>query len=180
MTALTGAPATATDIAPPATGAAGPGASKINPVTGLSTDYLNHFNEAIMVLELLSAMPECVDEFLAWRPMSYKDHFATSRFKERELAIAAYDAAEPTARQSLDTVADTMNAILTATREAMQLNLMPASAGALAHQATTWLRPLVARAGAIINGQLVYQTCDTNDEAPQLAVDRLFERLSRG
>jgi hypothetical protein len=154
--------------------------ANINPKTGLATDYLNHFNEAIMVLDLLSAMPECVDEFLAWRPITYKEHFATSRFKERELAIAAYDAADQTARQSLDTVADTMNAILTATREAMELNLAPQSTGALARQATLWLKPLVARAGAIINGQFVYQTCDTADEAPQLAVDRLFEKPPHG
>ena len=28
--------------------------ANINPVTGLATDYLNHFNEAIMLLEMLS------------------------------------------------------------------------------------------------------------------------------
>jgi hypothetical protein len=154
--------------------------ANINPKTGLATDYLNHFNEAIMVLELMSDMPECVDEFMAWGPITYKEHFATSRFKERDLAIAAYDAADPTARQSLDAVADTMNAILGATHEAMQLNLAPDSAGALARQATTWLRPLVARAGAIINGHFVYETCDTSEEAPQLTVDRLLEKLSHG
>jgi hypothetical protein len=154
--------------------------ANINPKTGLATDYLNHFNEAIMVLELLSPMPECVDEFLAWRPISYQEHFATSHFKGRDLAIAAYDAAEPTARHALDTVADTMNAILVATREAMELNLTPASAGALAQQASNWLKPLVARAGAIINGQFIYQTCDTAQEAPQLFVDRLFEHPPAG
>jgi hypothetical protein len=149
--------------------------ANINPRTGLATDYLNHFNEAIMVLEMVTAMPECVEDFLAWRTLSYQDHFAASHFKGRDLAIAAYEQADPTARQSLDTVADTMNTILTATREALQTGLTADAAGALAQQATMWLKPLVARAGAIINGQFVYQSCDTATEAPQLAVDRLLE-----
>ena len=50
-----------------------------------------------------------------------------------------------------------MNTILTATREALQTGLTSEAAGALAQQATMWLKPLVARAGAIINGQFVYQ-----------------------
>ena len=49
--------------------------ANINPLTGLATDYLNHFNEAIMLLEMLSSCPECRDDFLVWRPMSYREHF---------------------------------------------------------------------------------------------------------
>src|SRR5450830_1066934 len=73
-------------------------AANINPRTGLATDYLNHFNEAIMLLEMLSSCPDCRDDFLGWRPMSYREHFEASRFKGRVLAIAAYDAADPSLR----------------------------------------------------------------------------------
>jgi hypothetical protein len=34
--------------------------ANINPRTRLATDYLNHFNEAIMLLYMLSSAPECV------------------------------------------------------------------------------------------------------------------------
>ena len=51
--------------------------TNINPVTGLATDFLNHFNEAIMLLEVLPMAPECKADILAWRPMSYREHFAT-------------------------------------------------------------------------------------------------------
>ena len=47
--------APATTASPVTSGRTGP---NINPVTGLSTDYLNHFTEAIMLLELLPADPE--------------------------------------------------------------------------------------------------------------------------
>jgi hypothetical protein len=148
--------------------------ANINPATGLATDYLNHFNEAIMLLEMLSAMPDCAEDFLAWRPMSYCDHFAASRFKDRELAIAAYDIANHAARQRLDELADAMNAILQATREAVMFS--PQAAGALAVQAAGSLKPLVARAGAVINGHHICPVEETEDDVPQAAIDALFQR----
>ena len=59
--------------------------ANINPVTGLATDYLNHFNEAIMMLELIPAMPECVDDLMGWRVMSYCEHFMSTHQKHRDL-----------------------------------------------------------------------------------------------
>src|SRR5437764_1337072 len=90
-------------------------AANINPKTGLATDYLNHFNEAIMLLDLLPNTPECIVELIGWEPLSYQEHFAASHFKDKDLAIAAYEAAEPAARGRLDELADTMNALLVAT-----------------------------------------------------------------
>ena len=79
--------------------------------------------------------------------------FRASRFKGRDLAIAAYDAADPSLRGCLDTLAGTMTAVLEATRAAMSADLPPESRGALAERAAAWLKPLVARAGAVINGE---------------------------
>ena len=147
--------------------------ANINPATGLATDYLNHFNEAIMLLEMLSSCPECRDDFLVWRPMSYREHFESSRFKGRVLAIAAYDAADPSLRGCLDTLAGTMTAVLEATRAAMGSDMAPESAVALAERAASLLRPLVARAGAVINGE------DADDVGvpvtPQAVVDALMK-----
>ncbi len=69
--------------------------ANINARTGLATDYLNHFNEAIMLLEMLSPARTASRNFSPGGPMSYREHFEASRFKSRELAIAAYDAAAP-------------------------------------------------------------------------------------
>ena len=82
--------------APRAPASGGPAATRlaeanINPATGLATDYLNHFNEAVMLLEMLPSCPECLEDFLAWRPLSYREHFEGSHFKGRDLAIAAYE-----------------------------------------------------------------------------------------
>jgi hypothetical protein len=127
-------------------------AANINPTTRLATDYMNHFNEAIMLLEMIPAMPECTDDFLLWEPLSYPEHFLQSNFKGRDLAIAAYEAADPVIRTRFDKLCDSMTAILTAIRKAMSDNDQSETRIRLAEQATGWLKPLVAQAGGIING----------------------------
>src|SRR5476651_2090714 len=89
-------------------------AANINPRTGLATDYLNHFNEAIMLLEMIPDMPECAEDFLTWSPLSYAEHFWASNFKARDLAIEAYELADPRIRTEFDNIANTMTSILTA------------------------------------------------------------------
>src|SRR5271170_4604192 len=79
-------------------------AANINPRTGLATDYLNHFNEAIMLLEMIPDMPDCAEDFLIWQPLSYREHSPASNFRARELAIAAYDSADPAIRGEFDAI----------------------------------------------------------------------------
>jgi hypothetical protein len=67
-----------------------PGMPNINPSTGLSTDYLNHFTEAVMALEMAADIPECLDDLRAWQPKTYLEHFAASRFSNRDAVIRAY------------------------------------------------------------------------------------------
>ncbi len=148
--------------------------ANINPATGLATDYLNHFNEAIMLLEMLADSTDCVDDFLAWQPMSYRDHFAASCFKARDMAIAAYETADPALRDCLDTLAGTMTAVLKATGAAMKTNMPPEATAALAGQAAFLLRPLVARAGAVINGESEAGMHDA--ETRQILIDGLMKR----
>src|ERR1700749_3529936 len=95
-------------------------AANINPRTGLATDYLNHFNEAIMLLEMIPDIPECAEDFLAWRPLSYAEHFTASSFKARDLAIATYQSADARIRAEFDSITDAMTAILTAVGAAMR------------------------------------------------------------
>ena len=127
-------------------------AANINPRTGLATDYLNHFNEAVMLLEMIPDMPDCAEDFLQWRPLSYPEHFTASNFKARDLAIEAYEAADPTVRAEFDHVTGTMTSILTAVGDAMREAQQDATRTKLAEQATSWVKPLVTTAGGIING----------------------------
>jgi hypothetical protein len=143
-------------------------AANINPATGLATDYLNHFNEAIMLLEMVPSMPECADDFLDWQPMSYIEHFTVSTFKRRDLAVAAYETADTMTRTRFDEACARMHAILMAVRDGMQMSRQDSTRIRLAEQATRWLKPLVAQAGGIING---IERTDTQDSEPQSDID---------
>jgi len=127
-------------------------AANINPRTGLATDYLNHFNEAIMLLEMVPDMPECSEDFLAWCPLSYREHFMASNFKARDLAISAYEAADPDIRTEFEQITDTMTTILSAVGAAMREANRDTTRAKLAEQAVGWLKPLVSAAGGVING----------------------------
>jgi hypothetical protein len=127
-------------------------AANINPRTGLATDYLNHFNEAVMLLEMIPDMPECAEDFLGWTPLSYAEHFVASNFKARELAIEAYEMAEPNIRAEFDKLTENMTSILTAVGTAMREARQDKTRATLAEQATDWVKPLVMLTAGVING----------------------------
>ncbi len=76
--------------------------ANIVPATGLATDYLNVFNEAVMLFGLLSDMPDMIEELRNWQPMSYEKHFARSGFQAKDLAILAYQNADPAIKGPFD------------------------------------------------------------------------------
>jgi hypothetical protein len=145
-------PASRTTAADKSARAAQLRAANINPLTGLATDYLNHFNEAVMLLEMIPDMPECAEDFLGWQPLSYAEHFTASNFKARDLAIEAYNAADTRIRTEFDSVTGAMTSILTAVSSAMREATQDKTRARLAEQATGWVKPLVMLAGGIING----------------------------
>ncbi|MGN6410856.1 MAG: hypothetical protein ACTHK9_05240 [Nitrobacter sp.] len=128
-------------------------AANINPRTGLATDYLNHFNEAIMLLEMIPDIPDCAADFMDWQPLTYPEHFMASNFKARDLAIEAYEQADPDIRARFDNVTGDMTTILTAVASAMKGVRQDKTRALLAIQATGWVKPLVTLAGGIINGE---------------------------
>jgi hypothetical protein len=101
---------------------------------------------------MIPDMVECVDDFLAWSPLSYAEHFTASNFKAKELAISAYESADPDIRAEFDQMAETMTSILNEVMEAMREAVQDSTKAKLAVQAIGWLKPLVAAAGGVING----------------------------
>src|SRR6185436_13597759 len=123
----------------------------INPGTRLSTDYLNHFTEAVMVLEMVSTMPECQSDLRNWRPKTYVEHFMSSGFSRRDRVIADYHAADAKILAALEATSKTINARLVTARDRVLSDL--AKADQVARQAVAELKPLMARLADIINGE---------------------------
>jgi hypothetical protein len=62
----------------------------INGQTLLATDYLNHFNEIVMTLEMVPDFRDLLGEAKDWQPISYTEHFQNSAFSDKDLATEAY------------------------------------------------------------------------------------------
>ncbi|WP_198662926.1 hypothetical protein [Cohaesibacter intestini] len=129
-------------------------AANINPTTLLATDYLNHFNEVLMLIEMLPDMPDCAEDLFSWRPMTYCDYFAQSTFKEKQLAISLYDSVVLTIRERFENlIADIDAKVLLLIEKISASDGTPTmdSFEALAFSASTEIRPLIDRASALIN-----------------------------
>ncbi len=77
-------------------------AANVNPKTGLATDYLNLFNEAIMLFEMGLDMPDMAEELTEWKPHGYVEHFEKSGFEMKDVVVAAYAEAPPMTRAAFD------------------------------------------------------------------------------
>jgi len=77
-------------------------AANVNPFTGLATDYLNLFNEAIMLFEMGIDMPDMAEELADWKPRGYVEHFENSGFELREVVISGYLHAPSDVRLAFD------------------------------------------------------------------------------
>jgi hypothetical protein len=147
---------------------------QINPATGLSTDYLNHFTEAVMVIAMLPTAPECVVDLMAWQPKSYVEHFEQSSFTDRDKIIAAYHGAPAEVRDGLERVSETLNTLLASTRDVMIQCVDAPNIGELTERALYWLNPLVERTAGVITGTA--RGSDAESATAQGAVDILFTR----
>jgi hypothetical protein len=150
-------------------------AANINPRTGLATDYLNHFNEAVMLLEMIPDIPECADDFLEWVPLTYPEHFTHTNFKARDLVIEAYEMADPSIRERFDHLTKTMTDILLAVEAAMREATQDKTRARLAEQAAGWVKPLIAQTGGIINGDIEIDPIPDQSEVDEVdAVDAIM------
>ena len=67
--------------------------TNIDPQTLLATDYLNHFNEIVMLLELIPDMPECFEDAdgvgaeIAIRIISATASSATAIWRSRPMSM---------------------------------------------------------------------------------------------
>jgi len=94
--------------------------TNVNEQTLLATDYLNHFNEVVMTLEMLADMPELLEEAKEWAPKAYKDHFRDSTIADRELAVEAYDHAPPKFKEPFEQNISKINKLITTSIERLE------------------------------------------------------------
>jgi hypothetical protein len=146
--------------------------ANINPKTGLSTDYMNHFNEMVMLIQLFPTAPDVAEEILAWQPRNYCEHFEHSGFRSKALALLGYQMATPALTRALEAIVAEIDTVLLNAQELVATaSEAPETALAL-EESVEAVETQIARASALINGVAV--VADAGADDAQAAVDALF------
>ena len=139
--------------------------TNIDEQTLLATDYLNHFNEIVMLFDMIPDMPELIEDCRAWQPRSYVDHFHQSTFSDRELAVEAYGKVPSRFRIPFEETIGQINSLILSSTERMEADI---NAGVdseiLRHNCTIISRAaqvLMDHASAIIHGS--HHTMDQDE-----------------
>lgn len=141
----------------------------------LSTDYLNRYGEALMLLEMVVMDPAIVDDLEGWRPAGYVQHFTSSDLRCAPLALAAYQALDPLARGAFEALCNAMNRLVETAVLTLRELPDPASHAPVIDMTALAFRNLLARATAFINsgGDMAMASYDTTEV--QDTIDRLMQ-----
>ncbi|WP_374313663.1 hypothetical protein [Dongia sp.] len=129
--------------------------SNVNEISLLATDYLNHINEVIMLLEIVPDAPECLEDCKAWQPLEYTEHFKNSGIADKDLAIEAYPYSPPQYKQPFDQLVREMNRLIAISIKRLELVLAEGNEDQARHvaaRASQNLQDLIGQASAIIHG----------------------------
>ncbi len=143
--------------------------TNIDPRSFLSTDYFNHFNEVIMMLNMLNDAPELLDEIDKWSYKTYREHFMTSELGFAPLAIEVYDYSPTDLRERFDKLTVQMSMLVVEMRLKLRRALEEGQKekfAEMAYLASMELQGMIDDGGAIVHGY--------GKSLDQSAVDAMF------
>lgn len=117
----------------------------------LSTDYLNHYNEALMLIEMAIMEPMMAAELVHWKPTTYVQHFSGSNLRCAPGALKAWEALDPIAQGAFDAMCMAMNRMVDTAIRSVEEVPDPYAAVPILEVAAEAFRSLHARATAFIN-----------------------------
>jgi hypothetical protein len=141
----------------------------------LSNDFLNHYSEVLMLIEMAGDDPAIGAELQDWRPVSYPAYFASSELRRAPAALAAYEALPEARRQAFEKLVAAMDTLATMAVFALQPPSTPESAPVVIEATAPALRELIAKAAAFLNsgGQ---DLADGDGNEAQAVIDRIIEQ----
>jgi hypothetical protein len=142
----------------------------------LSTDFLNRYSEALMLIEMAADDDGVVEDLKVWRAMTYREHFEVSPLRCAPSALAAYESVAPARRQGFEELCramarliSTATALLAEGRE----GLAPETVIDVASEA---LRRQIGRATQFINANGAMDIGSIESRALQAEIDALIKR----
>lgn len=139
----------------------------------LSTDYLNHFAEALMLIEAVSFDDSVREELENWRPVSYREHFTRSALRCAPHALEAYEALHPDARGAFEALCSAMERLVQTVLLTLSDVRNPAHMIPIVEITARAFRSMLSKATAFINSggdmlQAAYNTGELQDTIDEL------------
>lgn len=142
----------------------------------LSTDYLNRFAEALMLIDLAADDASVVHDLQAWRSLSYREHFEVSPLRIAASALEAYDLV-PQARQAgFEELCGAMARLITTATALLADRKSSLEAVTIVEVAGEALRRQIARATEFINANGAVDIVAVDMRELQAEVDALLRR----
>jgi hypothetical protein len=145
---------------------------------GLSTDYLNHYSEILMLIEMAVSDEGVVGEIGSWRPVPYCDYFRRSPLRRAPSAIAAYRALRPERRNAFERTTEALDKLTLGAILALQPPSNPRNDALNVDVIAPATRRLTDPAAAFLTrgGTAPCEGCEADQ--PQRMIDRLIMPLS--
>jgi hypothetical protein len=139
---------------------------------GLSTDYLNHYSEILMLIEMASFDEDAVADLSGWQPVDYRAYFERSPLRRAASALAAYEALAPQRRTGFEQTVEALDKLAAAAILALQPPCHAPNRVLIGEVIGPAIRRLIDRCAAFLNSDGAV-LCEGADE-PQAIIDRLI------
>ncbi|MBB4015337.1 MULTISPECIES: hypothetical protein [Chelatococcus] len=121
------------------------------PAPSLSTDFLNQYNEVLMIIELAADDAELMETLDEWQPRSYRQHFAKhAQLRFADDALRAYEALAPERRLAFENLRLAMDDVVTSAIRALKQAGEAEERAAIAAASSSLLRRMIEAAASFI------------------------------
>jgi hypothetical protein len=138
----------------------------------LTNDYINHFGELVMLLEMLPDCPHLIEEARSWTPRSYPEHLEKITFAAIGPLREGYAGLDPDRRAMLDQTADDANRLgVTIAAVLADANLTAARLTEITRVGCAAMHAHIRRLSAILAGKplpAIDRDCDIQAEIDAL------------
>ena len=146
------------------------------PAPRLSTDFLNRYSEALMLIEMAAMDDGILADLQAWQSVGYREHFAASSLRCAASALAAYDRVDPVRLEAFEEVCLSMTRLVRTVTALMAERPLPVGLPIIVEVAGEALRRLIACSTQFINANGAVDIALFDGVALQAEIDALLAR----
>lgn len=156
-------------------------AALVNPASGIANDYLNHFNEILLMIENLPILlPDMIEDIWQWKPVSYTEYFKKSPLPGSADTLRIYDGLDKTFRNDFEAMIELLDRIVLSSIEVIFTHrtpdgtIEPEAIAEICEQYSGDLRVVLDRTADLVNHGYAPPL-----ERPQHMADRLMAAHSQ-